>query len=179
MTSVGVTRSPLNVIDELGDLPLKSVVWRGVSTSTNGHLISASCRSPPLAPTSCVQALVDLAQRCRIYPAKLGIIGLTPIECNLASCIEFMYPGSAKLIATPVEPNPSSEALDYYSEHNLASCVNSMYLGLGLFECDVVSRAESLYLGSGGSLDQSSESILGSGGLITIQLPKCLSLIHI
>ncbi|KAJ6579858.1 hypothetical protein B0H10DRAFT_1962736 [Mycena sp. CBHHK59/15] len=35
------------------------------------------------------------------------------IECNLASCIEFMYPGSAGLIATPVEPNPSSAALDY------------------------------------------------------------------
>ncbi|KAJ7791916.1 hypothetical protein B0H14DRAFT_3160653 [Mycena olivaceomarginata] len=48
------------------------------------------------------------------------------IECNLASCIEFMYPGSAGLIETPVEPNPSSVALDYCSEHNLASCVNSM-----------------------------------------------------
>ncbi|KAJ7842431.1 hypothetical protein B0H13DRAFT_1909815 [Mycena leptocephala] len=35
------------------------------------------------------------------------------IECNFASCIEFMYPGSAGLIATPVEPNPSSAALDY------------------------------------------------------------------
>ena len=52
------------------------------------------------------------------------------IECNLASCIEFMYPGSAGLIATLVEPNPSSVALDYCSEHNLASCVNSMYPGL-------------------------------------------------
>ncbi|KAJ6620913.1 hypothetical protein B0H10DRAFT_1945740 [Mycena sp. CBHHK59/15] len=54
------------------------------------------------------------------------------IECNLASCIEFMYPGSAGLIATPVEPNPSSAALDYCSEHNLASCVNSMHPGPGL-----------------------------------------------
>ncbi|KAJ7498360.1 hypothetical protein B0H11DRAFT_2381642 [Mycena galericulata] len=39
------------------------------------------------------------------------------IECNLASCIEFMNPGSAGLIATPVEPNPSSAALDYCRRH--------------------------------------------------------------
>ncbi|KAJ7898812.1 hypothetical protein B0H14DRAFT_3554196 [Mycena olivaceomarginata] len=48
------------------------------------------------------------------------------IECSFASRIEFMYPGSAGLIATPAEPNPSSAALDYCSEHNLASCVDSI-----------------------------------------------------
>lgn len=30
VTSLGVAGSPLNIIDELGDLPLESVVWRGV-----------------------------------------------------------------------------------------------------------------------------------------------------
>jgi hypothetical protein len=43
-----------------------------------------------------------------------------------------MYPGSAGLIVTPVEPNPSSAALDYCSEHNLASGVNCMYRSPGV-----------------------------------------------
>ncbi|KAJ7899168.1 hypothetical protein B0H14DRAFT_3124191 [Mycena olivaceomarginata] len=77
------------------------------------------------------------------------------IECNLASCIEFIYPGSAGLIATPVEPNPSSVALDYCNKiisrksgnvkgNFQKTLIRQLKLGLeGLASCD-------LCLGSGG-----------------------------
>ncbi|KAJ7936677.1 hypothetical protein B0H13DRAFT_1853107 [Mycena leptocephala] len=47
--------------------------------------------------------------------------------CNLATCADFMYPGSGGF--SPAVQNLSSGALDYWIECNLASCIEFMYPG--------------------------------------------------
>ncbi|KAJ7793940.1 hypothetical protein B0H13DRAFT_1935342 [Mycena leptocephala] len=46
-------------------------------------------------------------------------------RCNLATCADFMYPGSGGF--SPAVRNLSSGALDYWIECNLASCIEFMY----------------------------------------------------
>ncbi|KAJ7503925.1 hypothetical protein B0H11DRAFT_1905812 [Mycena galericulata] len=49
------------------------------------------------------------------------------VWCNLATCANFMYPGSGGF--SPAVQNLSSGALDYWIECNLASCIEFMYPG--------------------------------------------------
>ncbi|KAJ7931815.1 hypothetical protein B0H13DRAFT_1857471 [Mycena leptocephala] len=48
-------------------------------------------------------------------------------RCNLATCADFMYPGSGGF--SPAVRNLSSGALDYWIECSLASCIEFMYPG--------------------------------------------------
>ncbi|KAJ7904010.1 hypothetical protein B0H13DRAFT_1881945 [Mycena leptocephala] len=71
--------------------------------------------------------------------ARAGLQHLSPISlipswklaldywsrCNLATCADFMYPGSGGF--SPAVRNLSSGALDYWIERNLASCIEFMY----------------------------------------------------
>ncbi|KAJ7809943.1 hypothetical protein B0H14DRAFT_2607664 [Mycena olivaceomarginata] len=48
-------------------------------------------------------------------------------RCNLATCPDFMYPGSGGF--SQVVRNLSNGVLDYWNECNLASCIEFMYPG--------------------------------------------------
>ncbi|KAJ7937772.1 hypothetical protein B0H13DRAFT_1852070 [Mycena leptocephala] len=79
----------------------------------------------------------EIPQAEMVYKAcGLSHISLTPSRklaldywnrSNLATCADFMYPGSGGFI--PVVRNLSSRALDYWIECNLASCIEFMYPG--------------------------------------------------